>query len=276
MWHNVYAIGIIFKKERKDKKMSLYFYDIKGDLHTHTIFSKHAYSTIEENIRAALNRDMKFLAITDHYYNDGTDIDKKNEVVRIKYMEEYVQPHFSDIRIVSSAEFNLCQSLYDEKKLASVYWRPIGLHNWFLNSRAVNAEIVYNAFKKAVDDGFNAFVHIERELYALTQGRYHLTDDDIKELLASIVKLAKDKDIWLEVNESSIARDEDGYNEYMNFWVNEAKALNCKIYLGTDAHYAAGVGVFDKVISMLNAVDYPKDLILNCSVGWMNEVLKPR
>ena len=42
-------------------------YTIKCDTHTHTLFSKHAYSTIEENVRAAAEAGMELLASTDHY-----------------------------------------------------------------------------------------------------------------------------------------------------------------------------------------------------------------
>lgn len=40
---------------------------IKCDTHTHTLFSRHAYSTIEENVRAAAERGMELLASTDHF-----------------------------------------------------------------------------------------------------------------------------------------------------------------------------------------------------------------
>ena len=39
--------------------------DILADLHTHTLFSKHAYSTVEENIEAARNKGLSYIAITD-------------------------------------------------------------------------------------------------------------------------------------------------------------------------------------------------------------------
>ncbi len=37
------------------------------DTHTHTIFSRHAYSTIEENVRAASEAGLELLASTDHF-----------------------------------------------------------------------------------------------------------------------------------------------------------------------------------------------------------------
>ena len=70
--------------------------DIFADMHTHTIFSLHAYSTIEENLRVAKERGLQYIAITDHYYQDGTENYKKNENTRNRYMEERINA-FKDI-----------------------------------------------------------------------------------------------------------------------------------------------------------------------------------
>ena len=41
--------------------------EIKCDVHTHTLYSRHAFSTIEENVRAASEQGLELLATTDHY-----------------------------------------------------------------------------------------------------------------------------------------------------------------------------------------------------------------
>jgi len=38
------------------------------DLHTHTIASGHAYSTLKENIDEAKNKGLKILGTSDHSY----------------------------------------------------------------------------------------------------------------------------------------------------------------------------------------------------------------
>ena len=58
------------------------------------------------------NNGIKYLAITDHYLNDGTDIEKKNETARIVYAER-INYHEKDIKIIAGAEFNLNQNLYE-------------------------------------------------------------------------------------------------------------------------------------------------------------------
>ena len=82
--------------------------DVYADLHVHSIFSKHAYSTIKENIDIAKERNLKYLAITDHFYGNGDEINKKNEIDRIKYLEKSIKPYEKDIIIKISQSF--CQA----------------------------------------------------------------------------------------------------------------------------------------------------------------------
>ena len=43
-------------------------YDIKCDTHTHTLYSRHAYSTIKENVIEASENGLELLASTDHFF----------------------------------------------------------------------------------------------------------------------------------------------------------------------------------------------------------------
>ena len=42
-------------------------YQILGDVHTHTLFSRHAYSTIAENVAEAERSGLTFLGSADHF-----------------------------------------------------------------------------------------------------------------------------------------------------------------------------------------------------------------
>lgn len=246
--------------------------DILADLHTHTIFSKHAYSTVKENIEEAKKQNLKYIAITDHYYHDGIEIEQKNETCRIQYLEKSVNSYEKNIRVVGSAEFNLHQDIHSWDKLQKLNWRPIGLHTWFMDIPNSNLEDIFRAFKIA-SDKHNAFVHIERELHKVDGGKYgdKLTTD-VKLFLEAICHLAKEKDIFLEVNESSLITNDGGAAVRLKYWLNFAKDNGNKIYLGSDAHYCLEVGKFDTALKLLNEINYPKELILNCNEELLNEL----
>ena len=245
--------------------------DIKADLHTHTIFSKHAYSTIEENVRAARDKGMQFIAITDHFYYDGSELEKKNEINRIKYLEERVKPH-SDSCIVGGAEFNIGHLGAIPEKLKDLKWKLIGLHNWFVPTKSIPFDNLYDLFFNESYRGYNAFAHIERELWRIQTGHFSYTFEDTEKFLKDVVHLAKEKNIFLEVNEWSVKQDEFGAVERMKCWLKEAKEVKCNLCLGTDAHYSGEIGDFKNSVDLLNELEYPKDLILNCNFSWMKEL----
>ena len=48
------------------------------------------------------------------------------------------------------------------------------------------------------------------------------------------------------------------------------------VTLGTDAHYAGAVGVFDQAAEVLREVDFPLELVANTSIGTFTELLDRR
>lgn len=244
--------------------------DILADMHTHTIFSKHAYSTVKENIEAAKKRKIKYLAITDHYYGNGDNLDKKNEINRIQYLGQRINPCENNFMIIPSAEFNLGQEVFTFEKLEKLHWKPIGLHNWFVDIHNLTTDDVYNLFVEAHHKGHNAFVHIERELHKINHDRYSF--EELMECLKKIVDYAKENNIWLEVNESTIIVNDGNSAQRLYNWLKYAKENGNKIYLGSDAHYCDEVGVFTNALSMLNELNYPKELILNCNADKLDKM----
>lgn len=250
--------------------------DIIADLHTHTIFSKHGYSTIQENIAAACKMNLKFLAITDHIYNDGTELAIKNEATRCKYLEKEINSNYEEnqVYVIGGAEFNIAQELTKREKLMKLRWRPIGLHGFKLKISELTLNDLINEFEKSARM-HNAFAHIERELHKIDNYSHgENLDDEIKNFFDTIIELAKLNNIFLELNESSIRNNDDGNEVRINYWIRRALDNNCRIYLASDAHFSSRVGKFPLAIELLNEIDYPKELILNCDAEQIKEELK--
>lgn len=245
-------------------------------MHTHTIFSLHAYSTFTENIQAAIRKGLKFLAITDHFYQDGTEINKKNEVLRLRYLERAMNCHFSGIHVFSGAEFNFGQEIFYWNRLKDLTWRPIGLHSWIIDRKSLTLAKLFEMFEESTKK-HNAFVHIEREIEKLDDGRHGTNlDDEVKNFFSKVVKLAKEKNIFLEVNEASLSRNSGGDIKRLKYWLSLARENENKICLGTDAHFAECIGDFEDSLILLNEVDYPKNLILNCNLDQLENLMSDK
>ncbi len=248
--------------------------DILADMHTHTIFSIHANSTIKENRDAAEKAGMKYIAITDHFYGDGSELNQKQEANRIAYLENRVNSLNNKVYIIGGAEFNLNQEMLLWNKVKKINWRMIGLHSWFVDRENTTLNDIYGMFTEHADK-YNAFAHIERELHKLDHGRHgDKPDSHIKNFLEKIVVFAKENNIFLEVNESTLINKEGGSDIRLEYWLKAAKENKNKISLGTDAHYCDEVGRFDNSINLLNRIGYEKEFILNCNDDMIKELLK--
>jgi putative hydrolase len=243
--------------------------DILADLHTHTTFSGHAYSTLSENI-TELNKfgNYKYIAITDHFYEGLNTLDKKNINCRLNYCKDRFNRFDLGISVINGCEFNIGQYTDEMKYLAKLDWKLVGLHNWFFDItkrklKEVEEEIIFTL--SLPNFRYSALAHIEREIHKVDNGKYgsELTDE-IKVFLDNIVHFCKESNIYMEVNESSMIYNEGGATDRLVYWLKQAKDNGNMISLGTDAHSCYEVGRFDNVLCLLNEIDYPKDLIINC------------
>ena len=245
--------------------------DILADLHIHTIGSVHGFSTLNECISSSVRNGMKYIAITDHYYEDGTEINKKNEISRLVHLEHEASQTMYDVRVIGGAEFNIGQDVADWSKLEKLKWKLIGIHGWFLHRGSVDFDTVMQYYKSAAEK-YKAFSHIERGLHKIgTTHPESPLSNDIAEFLRSVVFLAKEKNVILEVNESSLRLKKSGDYERMCYWIEIAKKNENIISLGSDSHYCENIGRFDCAIEFLNHFGFPKDRILNCNKDMLED-----
>lgn len=246
--------------------------DIIADMHSHTVFSLHAYSTIEENITYAQKNGMKYLAATDHYFQYEDRLNRKNAKSRVKFLEGNVN-WLSEVKTISSVEFNILQNYDYRNDYRFLKWRPIGLHSSHLPELSgMTYDELYEGFVQAAEWN-NAFNHIERDLDCLCYGSF--TDGIIpeaKKFLEKIVLLAKEKNVLLEINENSLVREK--YNDIFRFWMDIAAENGNRFYLGTDAHFCRQVGRFDISLGMLEHYGIEKDRVLNCNEEEIRQYLQ--
>jgi len=222
------------------------------DTHTHTIASGHAYSTMKEMITSAQNKNLQALGITEHAHNmPGT-------CEEIYFMNYNVIPRkWDNLYLMLGIEADIVdyEGTIDvsEIVLSRLDYVIASLHGncYTCGTKKENT----NAILKAIQNPYvNIIGHPDNSQF----------DMDYEE----IVKAAKENDVLLELNNTSL----QPYSFRKNARENDIKILNlCKKYgayisLGTDAHIYTAVGDFDLVKEVLLEVDFPEELIVNTSV----------
>lgn len=223
------------------------------DLHTHTIASGHAYNTLREMAKAAADKGLEALGITEHAPQmPGTCHHFYFHNLKVVPREMY------GIRLFLGAEVNIMDpdgSIdLDEKELKGMDVVIASLHIPCMKpgTRRENTDAYLNVMK-------NPYVNI---IGHPDDGRY---DVDYR----ALVQGAKEYGKALELNNHSLIpgsvrcnakeRDEQMLRLCMEYQV--------PVIMGSDAHFDAHIAGFDEALALLTEVNFPEELVLNRSVA---------
>lgn len=221
------------------------------DVHTHTVASGHAYSTIIENITFGNKKGLKLLGVSDHAPTlpGGPYIFYFQNLKRLPL-------EVDGMKILKGVESNIIDlhGRIDmvEADLANLDYAIASLHPPCITtgSRKENTKMLASTMA-------NKYINI---IGHPDDGRFPL---DYKEL----VKAAKYHDVLLEINNSSL--DPNGFRKNVRENVlqllGECAEQEVKVICGSDAHIAYDIGRFDYCEKILKEVDFPEKLVINHS-----------
>ena len=236
---------------------------MKIDLHTHTILSGHAYSTVKENIDQAKSIGLTAIGITDHGPMMPGTFKDPFHVVNISSAVPY---HVGNIRIVHGFEANIIDTAgridLPLKYSNSVEYILGALHSICIlpRNKKENTEAIINAMAMGYID---AVAH---------------PDDPIFELDYEVLcNAAVEYKVALEVNNASLkgaVRKNCAFNTRKMLEI--AKEKGAYITVGSDSHFYLSIGEIDQSNNLLEVVNYPKDKIITNSLEQLELFLKMR
>lgn len=218
------------------------------DIHTHTLASAHAYSTLRENIRQAKSLGLKILGSSDHSK-------EMPGVGSNAFFGNYAAiPRIIDgVIVLCGVEANIKD-----------YHGRIDID---LNHRKVDYAIV-SLHKHCIRPGT-----VEENTAAIIKSINHPKikivghpDDDMYPLdYEKLVPFLVERGIYAEVNNSSLKATgpRKGARENLIKLLGLGKAQGLKLVIGSDAHIDLEVGNISLAQDLLEEVNYPHDLILN-------------
>ena len=224
---------------------------IVADLHTHTIASGHAYSTVNELAGAAVRRGLAALALTDH----GPALPGGPHPYHFCAMR-FVPETISGVRILTGVEANIIGrdgsiDLLDET-LAKLDFVMAGLlEAGGLDGKGIpaNTEAVLAAMH---NPRIRAISHPGNPAFPL----------DYEAVVAAAVATGT----ALEINNSSLSMSRAGSRPNCDTLARLIARENALVVVGSDAHIAQGVGVFDDAIALLTAAGVAEEQVVNTSL----------
>ena len=230
---------------------------IIADLHTHTLVSEHAYSTVDEMLSAAKDKDFSALAITDHgpASSDGA---KSVHFKAMHSLPEYV----NGVRLLKGAEVNIID-----------YSGKLDLSPNVLSS----LDFVIASYHEDAIQPINIKEHTNGYLEVIKNKDVdclgHIGNPKFPFDMDYIIKLCKEYNKLIEINSSSFTV------RLGSVPICRDIALLCKKYevnivITSDAHSKYKVGDHKDSIDMLNSINFPESLILNTDYDRLMEYLK--
>ena len=234
---------------------------VEIDTHTHTLASGHAYNTIREMARAAKEKGLKALAITEHAP------EMPGSCHLFYFVNLRVLPReLEGIKILFGSELNIMDAEGHVDLPTSTIEG--------LDLTIASMHIPCYKGEKTVEEVTKAYLNImEREDIDIIG---HPDDGRFPVDYEMLVKAAKKTGTLLEINNSSLKPD--GYRA--NTKENALKILKyCKknetmIVLGSDAHFDTGIADYTYADEVLKEADFPEELIANTSFEKLQSLLK--
>lgn len=222
------------------------------DVHTHTVASGHAYSTIREMADMASKKGVELLGITEHApHMPGTCHNFYFSNLKA------VPRQINGVELLMGVELNIIDSEghvdLDESMLMDMDVTIASLHPPCYNSGSVKENTL-------------AFLNVLKNPYVDIIG--HPDDDRFKIDYDTFVCAVKENGKLIEVNNSSLKPQGPRKNAANNYHIllDLCKKYNQPIILGSDAHIDVDILNFDRAQKVLDEVSFPEDLIINDSV----------
>ncbi|MBQ6041192.1 MAG: phosphatase [Oscillospiraceae bacterium] len=224
---------------------------IRADLHTHTVASTHAYSTVSEMAAAAAQTGLQLLGITDH--GPGSP-----DSPHVWHFHNYkILPRIiNGVYLLKGVEANIMDEFgtldMDEYELSFCEWVIASYHT--------------------------ACVHFERTPELISQGYRKVCENPLVDVIGHpttamfpfdyepVLKLFKEAGKLVEINESSLQWKQGALENAKTVYAL-CKKHEIPIILNTDAHFAGQVGKTPVAIRLLQDLDFPARLIVNLDAG---------
>lgn len=237
-------------------------YNIIADLHTHSLASCHAYSTIGEMVNAAKEKGFKALAITDH-----TKLMPGAPVSSYFAGLGDFPVMYRGIKLITGCELNIVdfEGNFDVDITRGHYknldWYVASIHE--IPGIQLDDPTVEKCtelwLKIAQNPKINVIAHSGSPKFAY----------DYEKVIPEFGRNHK----LVEINAHSF--DVRGDNiPNCRIIAETCKKYGVPIIVSSDAHCDVWVGHHGKALKMLEEIDFPEELIVNASMERLNEYLE--
>lgn len=217
------------------------------DVHTHTVASGHAYTTLLENAREASLKGIKVLGVSDH----GPKMPGGPHIFYFGNLKVVPRELFG-VKILRGCEANIIdfQGNIDipERIQNSLDYIIASLHDVCIEP-------------STIEDHTNAYLKVMENPNVMIIG--HSGNPSFPIDVEAFVKKAKEKDIIIEINSSSFKGARRGCEKNCFNIARLCRDYGVKLIFGSDAHTCYQIGEFEEAVELIKDLNISEELIMN-------------
>ncbi|NCE64027.1 phosphatase [Pseudoflavonifractor sp. 524-17] len=233
------------------------------DSHSHTVASGHAYSTVLEMAKAAADRGLELLCVTDHAPGMA------HTTCRDYFMNlRVIDRTLFGIDVMLGAELNLMDTGgaldLDGPALKELDLAIASLHPKCIPPNG-DADGYTNAVLRAMENPYVAIIGHPDD------GRYPLD-------YPAVVRAAGEHGVLLEVNNSSLAPRSFRLDAHVHCaeMLRLCRREGVCVTVGSDAHFTSAVGGHAYAHALLRELGFPPELVINRDPGAFRAMIARR
>ncbi|MDO4940209.1 MAG: phosphatase [Erysipelotrichaceae bacterium] len=232
------------------------------DLHTHSVLSGHAFSSLTENFDYALSKGVKILGMSEHQY-DEVGVGASHHIVGSMTR---IPKEIDGMRILKGLELNILDGHFDIEKYHDRFnnldYTIASMHSYVYSKSHTYMQNTDNYIMACNTDYITIIGHMD----------YSPFDCDYEAVIKEAVKNHK----LIELNNSSIV---PGAFRVGARQIDKEKILplcikhSCPIIVNSDAHIKYEIADFRSAELLLDEVNFPKELVVNYSEDKLREYI---
>lgn len=252
---------------------------IRCDVHTHTLFSRHAYSTLEENVRAAAETGMELLGSADHLGSmlvPNTPFTGSGSIESYQFfVNQRIWPRdWHGVRLLRGVEIDIVDlegHLFghgwpiphkvtgddypteldlDERCLLNLDYAIASIHGKRFLEGATRAQVT------------RMYIGALENPKVLILG--HIARSGLDFELDPVIEAARDLHKLIEINELTL-QAHPGKVDRLREVAARCAELGCAVSTGTDAHISTQLGLFAKTEALFEELGFPEELVATSS-----------
>ena len=232
------------------------------DLHTHSVLSRHAFSSLTENIEYAQSIGLKVLGCSEHQYDD-LGVGSSEHI--IGGLRRNVPANYKGMKVLKGMELNILEGYIDVSryKISYLDYTIASMHPYAYSIKHSLQENTDNYIMACSKEYVTIIGHMDYPVYPCDYAR--------------VIKEASDKHKLIELNNSRIKPETfspDSRNIDKDIILPLCIKYNVPVVVNSDAHIKYDIGSQDAAFELLTEIDFPIELVVNYNEDLLKQYIK--